>query len=79
MFSRVRIPCENTSIEKSCLTSEVNSIFIIKSIEFSVNYVFLFFLKHVSFKSQTLHAIYDMTSEFITYFHNVKITDNFTE
>ena len=56
--SRVKI------FKKSCLTSEINSIFNIKSIEFSVLIItFSLVFEHVSYKSLILRAIHHVMSQ----------------
>ena len=56
----------------SCPTSEINSIFNIKLLN-SLFIPFSLVLKHVSFKSGSLHAIRDVTSPYVAIF-TLKIT-----
>ena len=60
IFSRVQSKSENT--KKSCLTYEMNSIFNVKSIEFSVNYIFFGF-EHVSQCENNILWRYNFYSE----------------
>ena len=45
IFSLVQSTSKN--FKKSCITSEINSIFIVKNLEFSVYYIFYGFWTHL--------------------------------